>query len=166
MLFGWNVSTAAWGPLVVMSASRNASSVLHPDQSGYSRLVWALVISVVLHGGGYGIYEGGKKYQLWEKIHLPRWIQKLTQAIVPQPPKPPPQREAPLMFVEVNPANAVVEPPKNAQYYAAQSTRASNPDPATADVPKISGTQERITRTEGAGATLSTAQRPSAMSIR
>ncbi len=131
-----------------MSAGRNQSIALQPDPSGYSRLVWALVISILLHGGGYGVYQGGKKYHLWEKLHLPKWIQKLTQALVPPTPKQPPPREAPLMFLEVNPANAVVEPPKNAKYYAAQSTRASNPDPSVTDVPKISGTQERITRTE------------------
>ena len=131
-----------------MSAGGSQSIAQHPDQSGYSRLVWALVISVLLHGGGYGIYQGGKKYHLWEKIHMPRWIQKMAQALVPPPPKPPPPREAPLMFVEVNPANAVVEPPKNAKYYAAQSTRKSNPDVGEVDVPKISGQQERVTRTE------------------
>lgn len=142
-------ASPAWAKFSPMSAGRNASFAHQPDQSGYSRLVWALVISIALHGGGYGIYEGGKKYQLWERIHLPRWIQKLTQALVPPPPKqPPPPREAPLMFVEVNPANAVTEPPKDAKYYAAQSTRASNPDPADADVPKISGKQEHVTRTE------------------
>jgi len=142
-------ASPAWAKFSPMSAGRNASFVHQPDQSGYSRLIWALVISILLHGGGYGIYEGGKKYRLWERVRLPNWIQKLTQALIPpQPKQPPAPREAPLMFVEVNPANAVVEPPKNAQYYAAQSTRASNPDPADADVPKISGKQEQVTRTE------------------
>lgn len=139
---------AACAKFCAMSAGRTAASALHPDQPGYSRLVWALIISLALHGGGYGIYQGGKKYHLWEKIHLPRWIQKLAQAIAPPIPKQPPPREAPLMFVEINPANAVVEPPKNAKYYAAQSTRDANPDPAEADVPKISGQQERVLRTE------------------
>lgn len=131
-----------------MSASRSESTTLHPDQPNYSRLVWALVISLLLHASGYGFYQLEKKYQILEKIHMPRWIQKLAQAIVPPIPKQPPPREAPLMFVEVNPANTVAEPPKNAKYYAAQSTRASNPDPGEVDVPKISGAQEKVLHTE------------------
>lgn len=121
------------------------------DQSrgSVTRLIWALVISLLLHGAGYGAYEGGKKFNLWERIQLPRWIQKIAQAIVPPLPKQPPPREAPLMFVEVNPANAAVEPPKNAKYYAAQSTRAANPEADREDdTPKISGSQERMMRTE------------------
>jgi len=119
-----------------------------------TRLVWALVISLLLHGGGYGVYEGGKRLHLWEKIRMPAWIQKITQALnlplAKQTPQPPPAaREAPLMFVEVNPKNAVAEPPKNAKYYAAQSTRAANPDPERdTGTPKITGKQELIMRTE------------------
>lgn len=132
-----------------MSAGRSQTSTLQPDQPNYSRLAWALIISLLLHASGYGVYELNKKYAFLDKIHMPKWLQKLTQAIVPPMPKQPPTpREAPLMFVEVNPVNAVTEPPKNAKYYAAQSTRATNPDPDDKDVPKISGAQEHVVRTE------------------
>lgn len=132
-----------------MSAGQSHELTRRPDQPNYSRLVWALVISLLLHGSGYGAYQLNKKYAILDKIHVPRWIQKLAQVILPPLPKQPPApREAPLMFVEVNPANAVVEPPKNAKYYAAQSTRAANPDPNDLDIPKISGAQEHVLRTE------------------
>ena len=119
-----------------------------------SRLVWALAISMALHLSSYGIYEGGKALHLWEKLHTPEWVKKLLNAVTPtkaidvakQPPKP---REAPLVFVEVNPSVATVEPPKDAKYYAAQNSRASNPDAdQETDVPKISGEQERVMKTE------------------
>jgi len=109
---------------------------------------------MALHLSSYGIYEGGKALHLWEKLHTPEWVKKLLNAVTPtraidvakQPPKP---REAPLMFVEVNPSAAAVEPPKDAKYYAAQNSRASNPDAdKETDVPKISGEQERVMKTE------------------
>ena len=137
-----------------MSATDSHATILRLNRLDNTRLVWALAVSLLLHGGGYGIYEGGKQLHLWEKIHLPAWIHKIAQTLtLPLPkrtPEPhPAQREAPLMFVEVNPANAVVEPPKNAKYYAARSTRAANPDPdQDTGIPKISGNQDRIIRTE------------------
>ena len=128
--------------------------MLRPDRLEISRLVCALVASILLHGACYGIYQGGKHLHIWDKIHLPAWIQRITQAVLPPRVKdaarqPPPQGEPPLMFVQVNPAQAVTEPPKNAKYYAAQSTRASNPDPnRNTDTPKITGAQEHVMRTE------------------
>lgn len=116
-------------------------------------MVWALVASLLVHAGSYGIYEGGKALHLWEKIQLPAWIQKLTHALVPALPKQtvkrPAEQEPPLMFVDVSPSQASVEPPKNAKYYAAHSSRAANPDAnRDTDIPKISGTQEHVMRTE------------------
>jgi len=137
-----------------MSAPRAPQSVLRLDRPDDFRLVLALALSLGLHLGSYGIYEGGKALHLWERLHMPAWIQKLAHALTPakaieaakQPDKP---REAPLMFVEVNPNLPPVEPPKDAKYYAAQSSRASNPDAGQeTGVPKISGEQEKIMRTE------------------
>lgn len=119
-----------------------------------SRLAWALGLSLALHLGSYGIYEGGKALHVWEKLSTPAWVKKLLKAVTPtkaidvakQPPKP---REAPLMFVEVNPNTAAVEPPKDTKYYAAQNSRAANPDAEKeTDVPKISGEQDRVMKTE------------------
>ena len=120
------------------------------DRLANTRLMLAILISLLLHGSGYGIYEAGKHYHLWENIHMPRWIQKIAQAIVPAKPKQnPPQLEPPLMFVDVNPTLASPEPPKNAKYYAAQSTRASNPNPdKDTATPKISGKESPVLHTE------------------
>jgi len=125
------------------------------DRPEISRLLLALVLSLCLHLGSYGVYEGGKALHLWEKLHLPSWVQKIARALTPkraievakQPRKP---REAPLMFVEVNPNTPPVEPPKDAKYYAAQNSRAANPDESEKDtgVPKISGEQDKVMRTE------------------
>jgi hypothetical protein len=136
-----------------MSASDSQTARLRHDRWEYSRLIWALVASLLVHAGSYGIYEGGKALHLWERIALPAWIRDLAHALVPPLPKQtakrPTEQEAPLMFVNVSPNQAPVEPPKNAKYYAAQSTRAANPDAERdADTPKISGTQEHVMRTE------------------
>ena len=137
-----------------MSAPRAHHSVLRLERPDVSRLALALAVSLAVHLGSYGIYEGGKALHLWEKLHMPAWIQKLANALTPtkaieaarQPDKP---REAPLMFVEVNPNLPPVEPPKDAKYYAAQNSRASNPEPdQETNVPKITGEQDKVMRTE------------------
>lgn len=124
------------------------------DRPDLSRLALALGLSLTLHLGSYGIYEAGKALHLWEKLRMPAWVQKVVRALTPtkaievakQPDKP---REAPLMFVEVNPSLPPVEPPKDAKFYAAQSSRAANPDAdRETDTPKITGDQNRIMRTE------------------
>jgi outer membrane biosynthesis protein TonB len=145
------VAYAKFTPMAAPSAQLSRTHGSRPDTS---RLVLALVISLALHLTSYGVYEGGKALHLWEKLHTPVWFKKLMEAVTPkkaievakQPDQP---REAPLMFVDVNPALASAEPPKDAKYYAAQSTRASNPDAEKeTDVPKISGEQEKVMKTE------------------
>lgn len=137
-----------------MATPRADSSKSVWSSPEFSRLIMALGISLLLHLTCFGVYEGGKALGLWEKLHSPAWLQKLLQAVTPtraiqvakQPEKP---REAPLMFVEVNPNFVSAEPPKDAKYYAAQNSRASNPD-AEQDtfVPKISGEQDKVMKTE------------------
>ncbi len=60
-----------------------------------------------------------------------------------------PDQEPQLMFVQVDPAQATPDAPKNAKYYSAQNSRAANPD-ADADTgaPKIEGTQTHVPKTE------------------
>ena len=63
-------------------------------------------------------------------------------------PKPVVEKETPMLFVEVDPATIAPEPPKQAKYYSAVSSRAANPDPKIdSAIPKIDGKQERIVRT-------------------
>lgn len=118
-----------------------------------SRLVRALVASLLIHLLAYGTFKAGQRLHVWEKVRVPAWVQKATDALVPpllNRPAAPEPREAPLMFVEVNPAHAAAEPPKDAKYYAAVSSVAAQPEPAAEEkpLPKLDGTQDRMLRTE------------------
>lgn len=55
--------------------------------------------------------------------------------------------EAQLVFVEVDPSQAIPEPPKDTKYYSSQSSIASNPDPSDKAQPKIDGTQDKVVKT-------------------
>jgi outer membrane biosynthesis protein TonB len=138
-----------------MNGSRSHGETLRARPWEDSQLVWALVISVIVHLSAFGVFKVGQHYHLWEKIRVPAWIQRITDALVPalakraaQPPKP--QNEMPLMFIEVSPDLAVADAPKDARHYAAHSTRATQSDPADKDtgVPKITGQQDQVPRTE------------------
>ena len=53
------------------------------------------------------------------------------------------------MFVDVNPAVSVAEPPKNPKFYSSRNSVAANPDAdRETDMPKITGTQNEIAKTE------------------
>ncbi len=73
----------------------------------------------------------------------------LEKILIPPPPPPPPPEDPPmpqLTFVDVDPAQAS-EPPKDAKFYSAVSTRASNPDTKIeSNVPKIDGKQEQFAK--------------------
>jgi hypothetical protein len=59
------------------------------------------------------------------------------------------QRQIPLMFVDVSPAQASLEPPKKALYYSAMNSVAANPNPTIdSTVPKIDGKQTDVPKTE------------------
>jgi outer membrane biosynthesis protein TonB len=124
---------------------------LRPSRFEYKRLAWALLISLLVHAIGYGGYEFTRRVlPVWlERI---KFLQALAHQLEPRKPAPPPQpAEAPLMFVEVNPAAATPEPPKNAKYYSSQNSKAANPDAREdTDTPKITGEQERMAKTEEA----------------
>lgn len=60
-----------------------------------------------------------------------------------------PERQPPLMFVDVNPAAATTEVPEDTPYYSDKSSRASNPlSEDITDVPLIDGSQEKMVRTD------------------
>src|SRR4051812_44807995 len=113
-----------------MTPRRVHDGSLRPDQLEISRLLWAIVISIVVHLLCFGGYELGKKYNVWETIHLPDWLKKtkMLAALQPQPPDKLIQLEAPLMFVDVNPQLATPEPPKDAKFYSNKNSEAANPD--------------------------------------
>ena len=134
---------------------RAPETSLRLDRPETTRLAWALALSIALHLLGWGTYSIGKRFHVWEKLHWPAWVQTVTQklALVVKKDKketrPPVDREPPLMFVDVSPAQATSEPPKNATHYSDKNSQAANPesDKDTA-IPKITGTQPQVPKTE------------------
>lgn len=61
---------------------------------------------------------------------------------------PPAARQIPVVFVEVDPAQAVEESPKDSEYYSTHNTRAANPDTKVdSNKPKITGAQDKVAKT-------------------
>jgi len=133
--------------------SRAPEISLRLDHLESSRLAWAFALSVAVHLLAWGTYETGKKFHVWERIHVPAWVKAITRSLPKAAKKEqtPVNREAPLMFINVPPQNATTEPPKNAKYYSSHSSRAANPDAnRDTDAPKITGAQTQVAKTEDA----------------
>ncbi len=117
-------------------------------------LAKAFGISLAIHLALYGGWSWGKKLGWWD--HQATWLLKLTQKkkkpvqlVNLQPVALAAPREIPLTFVEVDPSTVALEPPKDAKYYGAQSTKAANPDAVIQSlVPKVDGTQTKMVRLE------------------
>ena len=136
------------------------------DQANSSRLVWAFVVSIALHLLIFGGYYTGKRYNIWQNLRLPSWLQpveKLAEMLKKKPTQPPQQpQEVPLMFVDVSPAQATPEPPKDAKFYSDKNSQAANPEPnRDTDIPKITGKQTEIVKTEDVPLEKFTALKPS-----
>jgi hypothetical protein len=119
-------------------------------------LVTAFTLSLIIHVFLFGFWRVGKQLGWWQ--HQATWLLQIVKKKKPSamltrlsPPQqaPPRQREIPLTFVEVDPAAAIKEAPKDAKYYAVQNTKAANPDVnIEREAPKIEGTQEKTVRLE------------------
>ena len=118
-------------------------------------LLAAFLLSLVFHGTAFEGWKLGKRLGWWD--HQATWLLNLGKKLHPrqlQPAlplvnQPPPQREIPLSFAEVDPALATPEPPKDAKFYGAQNSRAANSDPVVeAVVPKAEGQQTKLVRLE------------------
>lgn len=134
-----------------MVGKSDASFRLERAESSW--LAWGFGISLALHLLIFGGYQTGKKFGWWQNWQLPRWarsaktlaemLKKKEEATQPQP------REVPLMFVDVNPAQAVTEPPKSSQFYSGKNSQAANPDiKVDSEAPNITGKQTQIVKTE------------------
>jgi hypothetical protein len=114
-------------------------------------LLRALIVSVLLHLLLVGLWREGKALGWWRNFAMPHWIQSLTAALMPLPPKklaaePPPQTQ--LTFVEVDPALAAPAPPKKPVYQGAKNTVAANREiKEPSERPDIDGLQEKYLKT-------------------
>ena len=97
---------------------------LRLEQAEVSRLAWAFAISLAFHLLIFGTYHTGKKYHLWQHLHWPAWLQPpkfLSELLKPKLNPPPLRRqEVPLMFVNVNPAQATPEAAQGRQVLLGQ----------------------------------------------
>jgi hypothetical protein len=137
-----------------MAIARMPRWSLRLEQAEFSRLAWAFAISLAFHVLVYAGYHTGQKYHVWQNLHWPAWLEPpktLTELLVKKKETPPPsqRQEIPLMFVNVSPAQATAEPPKEAKYYSDKNSRAANPqaDKIT-EIPKIDGKQTEVVKTE------------------
>jgi len=136
-----------------MSDARMQQSTLRLERAESSRLAAAFAFSLAAHLLIFSSYETGKKFGWWQQLHWPAWMQSvkmLSEILKKKENAPPPvQQEPPLMFVNVSPAQATTEPPKDTQYYSDKNSRAANPETdLDSTTPKISGKQTEVPKTE------------------
>jgi len=136
-----------------MSIARMPRWSLRLEQAEVSRLAWAFALSLVLHLAVFAGYRTGQKHHLWQRLYLPAWLQppRILTELIKKKESPPQARaqDAPLMFVNVSPAQATAEPPKEAKYYSDKNARAANPEAnKITEIPKINGKQTQVPRTE------------------
>jgi len=118
-----------------------------------SRLTWAFAVSLALHLLVAGTYYAGHEYGWWKNLHWPAWVKsaKMLSELLrkPQPKPEDRQIEMPLVFVEVTPAQATSEVPKESKFYSDKNSAAANPKPTEdATIPKIDGKQTDMVKTE------------------
>ena len=115
----------------------------------------ALALSVLLHFVLISGVELGRKAGLWTHSLLPQRgksrlvqeVEKAEELLKKQIEEALQIPEAQLVFVEVDPSVAEKEAPKDAKFYSAQNSIASNPDVADRNLPKVDGQQEKIVKT-------------------
>ncbi len=106
------------------------------------RLGLALALSLAAHLLVWGGYETARVVDIWRWIPQLAWLRPALKSVPPVP-----RPEEPLEFVTVEQPSAVA--PKNAKYYSNQNSIAANPDANRNDnVPKLSGTQTEVPKTE------------------
>src|SRR5438477_6421500 len=116
-----------------MSVAGTSLGSMRQGRAELSRLAWAFAISMVLHLLIFGGYETGRKLHWWENVRWPAWllpVKKLAEAFKKkealQPAQPLQPQQPPLLFVDVNPVYASLEPPKNPTHYSSVNAQAAN----------------------------------------
>ncbi len=111
----------------------------------------------MIHLGLFGGWRLGKQLGWWN--HQATWLLNLGKHLRPRIPRADlarmleqQQKKAiPLVFVEVDPSQAVTEAPKDTKYYGAHSSKAANPDPVVdSNMPKVDGRQNKVVKLEDA----------------
>ena len=116
----------------------------------------AFLISLMIHLLLFGTWRWGKHLGWWEHqaTWMLHWSKKAKPMLSPaqvqkflEARQRAQERVIPMTFVEVDPAAAVTEPPKDAKFYGVQNAKAANPDAVLdTNVPKIDGKQDKTVR--------------------
>lgn len=134
-----------------MAVDHTDSLTLRVGRLEFTRLGWALALSLAVHLVFWGGYAVVKHFDLAKKFQLPKWVQRLLTPPPVQAKNPPPNRE-PYMFIDVREAQSVAEAPKDATRYSDRNAIASNPDQnKDLNEPKIDGEKTELQKTEDAG---------------
>lgn len=133
-----------------MVVDRTEKLTLRIGRLEFTKLGWALAISLAAHLMFWGGYAAAKHLKLPAWLHWPKWVQRLV-APPPAQTKQPPPREA-YIFIDVRDAQSVAEPPKNAIRYSDRNAIAANPDANKAlSEPKIEGEKNESQKTDDSG---------------
>ena len=113
------------------------------------RVIVALVLSFFVHLGAWGVYLTGDKLGWWRKWQAAE--ARAMEARKKHPPTPkatirPAAEPEPDMYVDVSHADA--DAPEKPRFYSDKNSHAANPDPAKANVPKLTGRQTEMPKTE------------------
>ena len=107
-------------------------------------LLAALIISLVLHISGLGVYQFGVKKQWWQPVKILTALPKIPRGQKLPPVKP---LEESVVYVDVS--HGEKEAPKTAKYYSSKNSVAANPDVRQdLKTPKIEGRQTVVPKTE------------------
>jgi hypothetical protein len=122
------------------------------DTSSTERwLVWAVIISLLLHVLAFTLWRVGQEKGWWRNMVMPRWAQAITKAMLPVVPKKPVVEDishSELSFVEIDPALATPAPPKKPMFQSSQNTLAANKEiKVPSPMPNIDGKQEDFLKT-------------------
>ncbi len=122
-------------------------------------LLQAFILSVLMHLVFFGTVEVGYRFDLWRYsplAMLSKWLRpKVDAAADPlkspramQPATPREVQEVPVIFVDVDPAQATQDPADDTKFYSAVNSRAANPD-TSRDLPdpQLEGRQNVVFKT-------------------
>ena len=118
-------------------------------------LGWAAVVALVVHLVVFLLWTGAAEWVRKAPEQAPEWVKNLVQPTAPMPVKPvdpaqdPAWQEVPLTFIEVDPALAVKDPPREAKFYSAANAVSGQPIPSqkARKDPEITGVQKTMPKT-------------------